>query len=72
LPTDQALRSKSEVHLNHQSQPADWNRVLGILGKAGYRGYLALEYESTDDPLTMVPKLVSKMRSAIRTRDPLF
>jgi sugar phosphate isomerase/epimerase len=58
---------KSQVHLDHQSHPADWNRVLGILGKAGYRGYLALEYESTDDPLTMVPKLISKMRSAIRT-----
>jgi sugar phosphate isomerase/epimerase len=58
---------KSHVHVDHQSQPADWNRVLGILGKSGYRGYLALEYESTDDPLTMVPKLISKMRSAIRT-----
>jgi L-ribulose-5-phosphate 3-epimerase len=67
---------KSEVHLNHQSQPADWDRILGILDKAGYRGYLALEYESTDDPLTMVPKLVSKLvskiRSATGTRDQLF
>lgn len=60
---------KSEVHINHQKEPADWNRVLGILGKAGYRGYLALEYESTDDPLTTVPKLVSKMRAAIRANE---
>ncbi len=57
---------KSHVHVDHQSQPADWNRILGILGKSGYRGYLALEYESADDPLIEVPKLVSKMRAAIR------
>ncbi|MDQ6678456.1 MAG: sugar phosphate isomerase/epimerase, partial [Acidobacteriota bacterium] len=57
---------KSQVHVNHQPQPADWTRILEILGKAEYRGYLALEYESTDNPLTAVPELVSKMRAAIQ------
>jgi L-ribulose-5-phosphate 3-epimerase len=57
---------KSQVHIDHQNQPADWPRVLKILGNAGYRGYLALEYESNDDPLTAVPGLMSKMRAAIR------
>lgn len=56
---------KSHVHIEHQSQPADWPRVLRILGAAGYRGYLALEYESTGDPLTAVPNLISKMRAVI-------
>ena len=56
---------KPHVHIDHQSQPADWPRVLKILGNAGYRGYLALEYESTDDPLTAVPTLISKMRAVI-------
>src|SRR5436305_1650153 len=56
---------KSHVHIDHQSQPADFPRVLKILGNAGYRGYLALEYESTDDPLTAVPNLIAKMRAAI-------
>jgi L-ribulose-5-phosphate 3-epimerase len=57
---------KSEVHVDRKSQPADWPRILKILGNAGYHGYLAVEYESTDAPLTAVPKLVSKMREVIR------
>ncbi len=58
---------KSQVHIDHKQQPADWARILKILGNAGYRGYLALEYESTDDPLTAVPNLISKMRAVIRS-----
>jgi L-ribulose-5-phosphate 3-epimerase len=57
---------KSQVHIDHRPQPADWPRILQILGSAGYRGYLSLEYELTEDPLTVVPQLVSKMQSAIR------
>lgn len=57
---------KSEVHVDRKSQPADWPRILKILGNAGYQGYLALEYESTDAPLTVVPKLVAKLREVIR------
>ena len=57
---------KTVVHINHQSQPADWPRILTILGNAGYRGYLSLEYERNEDPLVNVPKLISKMRETIR------
>jgi sugar phosphate isomerase/epimerase len=57
---------KSKVHVDHQSQPADWPRILKILGGAGYHGYLAIEYEETDNPLTTVPKLVSKLQDTIR------
>jgi L-ribulose-5-phosphate 3-epimerase len=57
---------KTEVHVERKSQPADWPRVLKILGAAGYQGYLALEYEQTEDPMTVVPKLIGKMRETIR------
>lgn len=57
---------KSEVHVEKKPQPADWPRVLKILGAAGYQGYLALEYELTEDPMNQVPKLVGKMRQVIR------
>jgi sugar phosphate isomerase/epimerase len=56
---------KSEVHGPGGNQPADWPRILGILGKAGYRGHLALEYESNLDPMATVPKLIGKMKEAI-------
>jgi sugar phosphate isomerase/epimerase len=57
---------KTGVHETKKAEPADWPRVLKILGEAGYRGYLALEYEETDDPLNNVPKLIAKMREVIR------
>lgn len=60
---------KSQVHVNHDAQPSDLKRILGILGNAGYRGYLAVEYESNGNPLTAVPELISKMRAAIQIAD---
>ena len=57
---------KTAVHVNKQKQPADWPRVLDILGAAGYKGYLSLEYEEEQDPLTVVPKLIAKMKETIR------
>ncbi|HUS06580.1 MAG TPA: sugar phosphate isomerase/epimerase family protein, partial [Bryobacteraceae bacterium] len=60
---------KTHVKVNRQNEPADWPRVLGILGKAGYRGYLALEYEVTEDPRANVPKLIAKMRDVIRSTE---
>ncbi len=60
---------KSEVHVERQGQTVDAGRVLAILGKAGYRGYLAVEYEAADDPLTGVPRLISQLRAAIRARE---
>ena len=41
---------KTAVHVNKQKQPADWPRVLRILGAAGYKGYLSLEYEEEAGP----------------------
>jgi L-ribulose-5-phosphate 3-epimerase len=56
---------KSHVHVDHESKPADFARILQILGKAGYHGYLALEYESTDNPNGAVRDLIPKLRAAI-------
>jgi len=57
---------KSEVYAGHKRQPPDVPRILRILGSAGYRGYLAVEYEAQEDPRTAVPKLVSQLRDAIQ------
>ena len=56
---------KTNVHIDHHPQPADWPRVLQILGAAGYRGYLSLEYEEEGDALHTVPALISRMKSVI-------
>jgi sugar phosphate isomerase/epimerase len=57
---------KTAVHINKKKEPADWPRVLKILGSAGYRGYLSLEYEEEADPVRIVPELIAKMKETIR------
>lgn len=45
-------------------QPADLQRVIGILKDANYRGYVVLEYEERD-PLGEIPKYLDALRGLI-------
>lgn len=56
---------KSHVQVDGRQQSADWSRILGILRKAEYRGYLALEYELNENPRAAVPTLIARMRELI-------
>jgi L-ribulose-5-phosphate 3-epimerase len=49
-------------HFDRGAQPIDLDRVWQIFSKAGYKGYMSAEYEGREDPLTAVPKLVSKIK----------
>ena len=44
---------------------ADLKKILDILREVNYRGYLALEYEGTEDPKTGVPKWINKLKEEI-------
>jgi len=60
--------AKVEI-LNPQTgkrEPADFARIVDILHKAGYRGFLSIEYEAAEDPMTGVPKFVEYLRSVLR------
>jgi sugar phosphate isomerase/epimerase len=46
-------------------EAADLPRLIDILRKANYRGFLNLEHEGTDDPMTAVPKHLQTLRSLI-------
>ena len=46
-------------------EDADFKRIIQILRDANYRGYVALEYEGADDPMTAVPKHLDELRAAI-------
>jgi sugar phosphate isomerase/epimerase len=48
-----------------KKEPADWNRLLTMLAKAGYKGYVGLEYED-NNPETDVPRLAADLRTAVR------
>jgi sugar phosphate isomerase/epimerase len=58
---------KVSIGVAGTSQPADWTRVVGILEDAGYRGWVALEYEEQEDAKTAVPRLLDQLHQLIRT-----
>jgi sugar phosphate isomerase/epimerase len=62
----------TSVHLKAQitaadgsKEKADWDRLLGMLGKSGYKGYVGLEYEGNDAEIE-VPRLAADLRAAVR------
>lgn len=41
---------------------SDWDRIFAMFARAGYRGYLALEYEAQEPAETAVPRLLKRLR----------
>lgn len=61
-----AVQYKVEIRRKGQEkEPADIHRILQILRGVNYRGHLVLEYESTEDPLTAVPRYVKEIQNAL-------
>lgn len=57
------VQMKTEIQAGKRpKQPADYERLLGILREARYRGYVALEYEAAEDPKSAIPREVKKVR----------
>ncbi len=56
------VQIKTEVHPGGVQQPADLERLTGLLRGANYRGYVALEYEGKEDPKTAVPRAVEELK----------
>jgi len=44
---------------------ADLGRIISILRDAGYRGFVALEYEADEDPRNAVPRHLTELRRLI-------
>ena len=42
----------------------DYKKVADIFRKAGYKGYVSLEFEGNEDPLTAIPKSLKLLREA--------
>jgi sugar phosphate isomerase/epimerase len=56
---------KVEIFPNNQRQLADLDRILKILRDAGYSGWVALEYEASEEPLEAIPRWLDKLRQSI-------
>jgi len=61
------VQVKVEVRVGGKAEPSDYKRIVKILRAAGYRGYLALEYEAREDPLSAIPRHVTALREAIQS-----
>ncbi len=60
-----AVNSQFKVHIRDEQGnhlPSDWDRIVAMFAKAGYRGYMALEYEAQEDPFKAVPRHLAKLR----------
>lgn len=56
------VQVKEKVNIGGKHEYSDWERVAGMLRSAGYKGYLALEYEEKEPAPTAVPRLIPKLK----------
>jgi sugar phosphate isomerase/epimerase len=59
------VQVKSEISAGGTRGEADLGRIVDILKKAQYRGFVALEYEAKEDPKTAVPRHLKTLRKLI-------
>jgi sugar phosphate isomerase/epimerase len=59
------VQLKTEVTRGGKKEDADLARLIEILREAKYSGYVALEYEAEEDPLTAIPRHVEKLRELL-------
>jgi sugar phosphate isomerase/epimerase len=45
-----------------KKEDSDLSRLIGILRSAGYRGYVALEYEAAEEPKTAIPRHMETLK----------
>ena len=54
---------KTEIFPNKKREDADMGKIVDILRKADYQGYVALEYEAKEEPKVAVPKVVKQLQA---------
>lgn len=56
------VQLKVELSYKGKREETDYARIIKMLRQARYRGYLTLEYEAREDPMTAVPKHLAALR----------
>ena len=56
---------KVEISQAGKREDADYARIVAIMKKANYHGFLTLEYESAEEPTTAIPKHLDLLRKAM-------
>jgi sugar phosphate isomerase/epimerase len=64
LPYAVNVQLKVEIHgAGNAKKPADLKRFTEILRTGGYQGWVALEYEASEDSAVAVPRLLRELKS---------
>ena len=53
---------KAAIAPGGKKEPTDFARIVRILKDAGYRGFVALEFEEAESPFEAIPKLLDQLR----------
>jgi sugar phosphate isomerase/epimerase len=56
---------KVEISQAGKKEESDYPRIVALMRKANYHGFLTLEYESAEEPNTAIPKHLDLLRKAI-------
>ncbi len=72
VPYTVNVQFKTEIKEAGKESPSDWNRIMEMLAKGGYKGYLALEYEAEENPSTAVPRLTGQLNQIARKYSPVL
>lgn len=60
------VQVKTEIQRpGHPKEEADLSRLVSILRDAKYSGYVVLEYEAAEDPMTAIPRHIKALRTLI-------
>lgn len=59
------VQLKTEIFPGGKREEANLEKLIGILRKAEYRGYVALEYEAAADPREAVPPIIEKLKKLL-------
>lgn len=59
------VQLKVEIPVNGKKEKADLPRIIAMLKKARYQGFVVLEYEDKEDPMVAIPRYLDTLREAI-------
>ncbi|MCP5113647.1 MAG: sugar phosphate isomerase/epimerase [bacterium] len=63
LPYAVNAQFKTTMHgPDRQEQPSDWERIVKMFAAAGYKGYLALEYEAKEPAPQAFPPMMLRLK----------
>lgn len=71
LPYAVNAQFKTEMRFDGgRQEPSDWERIVKLFAKAGYKGYLALEYEGREPAPQAFPRHIKRLSELARRYSP--